>query len=338
MSQSLVATRRRARLLAILAACVTTAIVLSGWNAGRAVAQPAAPSSATPATEPATPIDLGDEESEGPIVSDSGAGYIDNAIVGHVFRFRFDASYNNPQPGRAEFFWPVAAGGGPGPGPDIDVDYQDFSAYLELLMLPRLSVFIEAPARLLNPELQDNAGGLGDSNIGFKYAFLQDACTTTTAQLRVYLPTGDGDRGLGTEHASLEPALLHYRRLTERLSFFAELRDWIAIGGTPGFAGNVLRYGLGTSYVLSDCEACRPLSAVFEVVGWTVLEGGTGITTFPPLATQLTSAVGDTIVNAKVGFRWQLTPNADVYAGYGHALTRETWYEDNFRIELRWLF
>lgn len=313
-------------------------LVTVGLGIEVAQAQPSAPPSATPATEPATPIDLGDDDSEGPIVSDSGAGYIDNAIVGHVFRFRYDASYNNPQPGRAEFFWPVAGGFGPGPGPDPSVDYQDFSAYLELLMLPRLSVFIEAPARLLNPELRDNTAGLGDSNVGFKYAIVQDKCTTTTAQFRVYVPTGDGDRGLGTDHASLEPALLHYRRLTDRLAFFAELRDWIAVGGTPNFAGNVLRYGLGTSYRLSDCDACRPLSVVFETVGWTVLEGATGITTFPPLRTQFASAVGDTIVNAKVGFRWQLTPDTDLYAGYGHALTRETWYEDNFRIELRWLW
>lgn len=313
-------------------------LVMVGLGIEVAQAQPSAPPSATPATEPATPIDLGDDDSEGPIVSDSGAGYIDNAIVGHVFRFRYDASYNNPQPSRAEFFWPVAGGFGPGPGPDPSVDYQDFSAYLELLMLPRLSVFIEAPARFLNPELRDNTAGLGDSNVGFKYAIVQDKCTTTTAQFRVYLPTGDGDRGLGTDHASLEPALLHYRRLTDRLAFFAELRDWIAVGGTPNFAGNVLRYGLGTSYRLSDCDACRPLSVVFETVGWTVLEGATGITTFPPLRTQFTSAVGDTIVNAKVGFRWQLTPDTDLYAGYGHALTSETWYEDNFRIELRWLW
>jgi hypothetical protein len=326
-----------------VAGMLLAGIVLAGISPQATYAQPApppaaAPSGATPATEPATPIDLGDDDSEGPIVSDSGAGYIDNAIVGHVFRFRYDASYNNPQPGRAEFFWPVAGGFGPGPGPDPSVDYQDFSAYLELLMLPRLSVFIEAPARLLNPELRDNTAGLGDSNIGFKYALSQDSCSTITAQFRVYLPTGDGDRGLGTDHASLEPALLHYRRLSQRMAFFAELRDWIAVGGTPNFAGNVLRYGLGTSYQLNDCDACRPLSAVFEVVGWTVLEGATGITTFPPLQTQFTSAVGDTIVNAKVGLRWQLTPDTDLYAGYGHALTHETWYEDNFRIELRWLW
>ena len=229
-----------------VAGMLLAGIVLAGISPQATYAQPAAPpaaapSGATPATEPATPIDLGDDDSEGPIVSDSGAGYIDNAIVGHVFRFRYDASYNNPQPGRAEFFWPVAGGFGPGPGPDPSVDYQDFSAYLELLMLPRLSVFIEAPARLLNPELRDNTAGLGDSNIGFKYALSQDSCSTITAQFRVYLPTGDGDRGLGTDHASLEPALLYYRRFSQRMAFFAELRDWIAVGGTPNFAGNVLR-------------------------------------------------------------------------------------------------
>ena len=28
----------------------------------------------------------------------------------------------------------------------------------------------------------------------------------------------------------------------------------------------------------------------------------------------------------------------DLYVGYGRVLTRETWYEDVFRAELRWFF
>ena len=31
--------------------------------------------------------------------------YIDNAIIANMFRYRFDAAYNNPLPDRAEFFY-----------------------------------------------------------------------------------------------------------------------------------------------------------------------------------------------------------------------------------------
>ena len=40
--------------------------------------------------------------------------------------------------------------------------------------------------------------------------------------MRAYLPSGDGSRGLGTDHASLEPALLLFRPITERLTLEAE--------------------------------------------------------------------------------------------------------------------
>src|SRR6185436_20820427 len=95
-----------------------------------------------------------------------------------------------------------------------------------------------------------------------------------------YVPSGDGTRGLGTRHVSLEPSLLFYHWQTDRLSFQGEVRDWFSIGGSDGFAGNVLRYGLGANYILNPCD-CRPVSAVVELVGWTVLDGGTAITTPP---------------------------------------------------------
>jgi hypothetical protein len=114
-----------------------------------------------------------------------------------------------------------------------------------------------------------------------------------------------------------------------------EVRDWIAIGGSEGFAGNVLRYGLGGVYTFNPCD-CRTVSAVVEFVGWTVLEGGTAIT-IPP-ATIVADATGDTIVNAKVGLRYRLNCSDSIYAGYGHALTDEQWYQDVFRIEFRRAF
>jgi hypothetical protein len=83
---------------------------------------------------------------------------------------------------------------------------------------------------------------------------------------------------------------------------------------------------------------CRPLSAVVEFVGWTVLNGGNAITTNPPLSTSFVDATGDTIVNVKVGLRYQINCRGSFYAGYGRALTSQTWYEDVFRAEYRMAF
>jgi hypothetical protein len=264
-------------------------------------------------------------------------GYIDNPIVGNPLRIRYDASYRAVQPARAEFQWPVDGPFGNGPGPETRVDYQDFSLYAESRMGVDWSIFGELPVRFLNPEIQDNTSGLGDANAGIKYALHQCCCTVWTAQMRVYIPSGDGDRGLGTDHASLEPGLLYYHCLTDRTTCYAELKDWIALGGSDGFAGHVLRYGLGASYLLSEGDNCQSLSFVVELVGWTVLNGATAITT-SPANTIFTDATGDSIVNAKLGARWRITSDLDLYCGYGRVLTEQTWYDDTIRFELRRMF
>jgi len=52
----------------------------------------------------------------------------------------------------------------------------------------------------------------------------------------------------------------------------------------------------------------------------------------------VTSAVGDTIVNGKIGVRTYLNNGIDCYVGYGHALTVDRWYSDIIRVELRFCF
>ena len=267
--------------------------------------------------------------SGGPVVTDSRSGYIDGALPGDQVRLRYDASYNNRRPSRAEFVWAKAADPSRAgvPFPERGVDYQDFSTYLEAAAAERLSVFAELPFRLLNPAVNDNTAGLADINAGLKYAFYASDSLVATFQFRTYVPTADGDRGLGTSHVSLEPALLVYVPVDERWTLEGEFRAWVPVGGTD-FAGEVLRYGAGVSYDLWDADGLyvRP---VFEVVGWTVLSGK---------ASRTESAAGDTIVNAKLGVRVGSPGRGDVYAGYGRALTGDQWYENTFRLELRMLY
>ena len=208
----------------------------------------------------------------GPVVTDSKVGYIDSAIPGNIFRIRYDTTYNNRQPSRAELFYAQGQPLGPGlPFPEPRVDYQDFMAYAEATILPQFSVFLELPVRFLNPEVNANANGFADLNAGFKYAFLESDTGLLSFQFRTFVPSGDATRGLGNNHVSLEPALLYYQSLGERAAIEGEFRYWVPIGGTD-FAGQILRYGIGGHYSIVNND-CWRLGPVIEFVGWTVLNG-----------------------------------------------------------------
>jgi hypothetical protein len=269
----------------------------------------------------------------GPRVSDSSVGYIDSAIPGDVFRFRFDSSYNDRRPTRAEFFYPRGGPAGPGlPAPEPSVDFQELSAYLEMAASERFSLFVDLPYRFINPELNADHAGFADLNAGFKFAFIDYEDQVATFQFRTYIPTGDSRQGLGTNHVTLEPALLLYNKLADRLALESELRLWTPIGGTD-FAGDILRYGIGLHYNLFKTTHWT-ITPVAEFVGWTVLDGKE--TVVPPSgAAFIHDAGGETILNAKLGVFVKLNERADMYVGYGRPLTGDRWYENTIRLQFR---
>ncbi len=279
-------------------------------------------------------------------------GYIDPAVPRTRFRFRFDDNVGNNRPDRAEFFYakcgcfallppnnPLFDPNAPGPRGngqiETNVDYQDFDAYLEYATSRRFSGFIEIPYRLLDPEINGNEDGFSDLKFGFRYAFVADPTQFMTFQLRTFVPTGNASEGLGTNHVSLEPALLHATQLTSRLFWQNEFRVWVPIGGTD-FQGNVLRYGTGLGYLLyNQCDF--RIAPTAEFVGWTVLNG---FESDPE--TEREVAGGASIFNIKVGTRFGIGPllengasRSDLFIGYGRALTGEVWYENSLRVEFR---
>jgi hypothetical protein len=281
----------------------------------------------------------------------TATGYIDSAIPRTQFRLRYDSAYEDNRPDRADFFYPKCGcfrmPGTPttdpnAPGPpkaERKIDYHELSSYLELAPDERLSGFVEIPIRYLDPEVNQHASGLGDIYFGFKYAILYNPDQVLTLQLKTFAPTGDAGRGLGTNNWRLEPALLYYRQCG-RFALETELRDNIPVDSADDFAGNVLRYGVGVSYLAVDREHFR-IQPVFEVVGWTVLSGKE----FGP-DIGIKDASGDTIVNAKIGARFGfgqlsnpgLLSQSDLYIGYGRALTGDVWYKDIVRVEFRMRF
>jgi hypothetical protein len=266
---------------------------------------------------------------------DSSVGYIDNPIPTSQVILRYDTAYDFPTPNRAEFFYAKPRPGGPGlPLPERRIDFQDATAVLEAARDGRWSGFVELPVRFLNPEVNANAAGLGDVRAGFKYAFYQGPDGVATFQLRAYAPSGNPNLGLGTNHATLEPGLLGFRPLSDRLSLLGELRAWVPIGGTD-FAGPVLRYGVGLRYDQLRTDTLR-LAPIVEVVGWTVLGGKESEAADGGAV--VSSSAGTTIVNVKVGYRLDVRDRFGVYAGYGRAVTGDRWYADTFRLEARWLY
>lgn len=279
-------------------------------------------------------------------VNQHAGSYIDSAIVGNQMRFRIDSAYNGPLPDRAEFFYAQCGcfnPQDPNLGPalvETEIDsYQEFTGYMERSLTENFSAFVEIPFRLINPEVNDNTGGLSDIRAGFKAALLRSQRNWLTFQFKVYTPTGDGNRGLGTNHVSLEPGLLFYKQATDRTRLFGEFRTWIPISDNQfnreDYAGTILRYGLGGSYdIWQSRQRCSDdrLSLVAELVGWSITGGYALSANRGPI-----DVTGDTIINAKFGARYTSGPHS-LACGYGRGLTGDVWYSDIVRLEYRYAF
>jgi len=299
----------------------------------------------------------------------SMVGYIDDGLVHSQVRIRFDAGYNDQFPDRAEFFYAKCGcymglataipeafdpnAPGPGLGVPNNVNFQQLYIDAEYAPVARFSVFAELPVRWLQPQgFQaippfppfSNQSGLGDIRAGVKVAIVSLPRSTLTAQLRTYMPSGDAAQGLGTNHWSIEPALLYYQQVTDRFVIESQVGDWHPTGGSAGvptasadkFSGDVIFYGIGPSYEVYRSDQVR-FAPVVELVGWSV-RGGFQTEPGGPLAGAAAAASGTNIVNLKIRARAVVREQNSFYVGYGHALTNADWYDNILRIEYRYSF
>jgi hypothetical protein len=271
-------------------------------------------------------------QDEGSQTKRSNVGYIDSALPVNAFMFRMDDVYGANRTDRAGYRYLQS---------DPNVGSQDYAPYLELAYNDRLSGFLQMNFVAANPTFDPNVSGLGDTNLGFKWAFLSSDNQVATFQFRTYLPTGNPLNYLGTGHVSLEPGFLFYQQLTDECKLEGMFKDWIGVGSSD-FIGNILNYGLGISYMVYEREQVN-FSPVLELVGWTVLSGKETIApptiAFNPDAQYpIKSAAGDTIINLKMGLRTNLGDYGSLYLGYGRPLTGDYWYKDLIRLEYRFTF
>lgn len=347
-------------------ACPTTPCPITGQPVIPPTVPPATDPMASPMTPPTTPMtppgagqlaqadaapDFGDLTGGGgvgPGGGRNGGGYIENAVPLTMFRLRFDSGYNNNRPDRGNFFYakcgcfrPQGDAIGP-PLPARRVDYQELVATGEYAFSERFSAFVDLPTRYINPQNNVNDAGLGDIAFGTKYAFVYGPTRVVSLFLRFVAPSGQISTGLGSGQWFFEPGVLYFEQLNPNWQVFGEFRFTTPLGFRTDFSGNMLRYGLGTSYVVAR-GPWGYVSPVVELVGWTVLSGKE----LNPDALLAVSAAGDTIVNAKMGVRIGLgrpvngvsyQTRSDLYIGYGRALTGEVWYKDLLRVEFRRFF
>ncbi len=289
----------------------------------------------------------------------SMVGYIDDATLESQIRVRFDAGFHNLRPDWAEFFYakcgcyrqlagnvaydPNAAG--PGPGIVSDLNFQQFVVQAQIAVKGRLALFAEIPTRWIQPQTFlaagppgtfGSQGGLGDVRGGVKVALVSTPDATLTAQVQGYFKTGDASKGLGTNHTSVEPALLYYQKIADRVAIESMVGDWHPINGSPGvpissadkFAGDVFFYGIGPSIELVSTDRLT-FAPVVELVGWRVPKA---------FETPEGKVEGVNVVNLKIGARTTVGGQSSFYVGYGRALTTDVWYNDILMFEYRFSF
>ena len=317
-----------------------------------------------------------------PRLDSSNTGYIDNAVVASQVRVRFDSAFNADRPDRAEFLygkcicWDQVDGQrtADAPGVALDLDYHELSTLVEVALGERWSLFTQVPVRSMGlyfldfvadpvngaPAVTDFSPALGDIQVGFKRALRIRDNDYLTFKLAAYLPTGDAREGMGTGHASVEPALLYLNRLGGGpWTLETELRLWVPLSGSADpvtgleldgipddevpfrsfktgigtedpidnddFAGEIVRFGVGLS------RHGRTVDPVVEIVGWRILGGYATVPDFPFFE----DVSGTTIANLKVGLRLSTASTGSLYLGYGLALTDDIWYDDIIRLEFR---
>jgi hypothetical protein len=285
-------------------------------------------------------------------------GYVGDSTIASQVRVRFDSGFGITAADRAEFFYakcgcyrslpasdpaydPDAAG--PGPGVLTDSDFHQLYLMGEYALAGRASVFAELPVRWLQPQTFapgsgsfPAATGSSDLRFGAKASLASSSVRQLTFQVQATAPTGDSRKGLGTNHWSLEPALLYAEQMSDRLGVEAQFGAVIPTDGSAGvptrsaekFSGSVLYYGIGPSVDLIRTDRVRVAPTV-ELVGWRVLSG---FQTAGPA-----DASGTDIVNLKVGGR-VVAGLSSFFVGYGFALSDADWYDDILRFEYRLTF
>jgi hypothetical protein len=251
-------------------------------------------------------------------------------------RLRGDFGWNLQFPDRSEWFWARDDGKGKGPGPvgsiaNNRLDYQQGALYTEAA-IERFGMFVEVPYLHVSPDAFNTASGLGDLNLGTKTLLLDCDLIQFSFQFRVFVPTGNFGRGLGTGHTSLEPSFLMALKLSPRTYLQAQTSYWFPIGGDQAYEGNVFHYHFSINHLLWNCGHDIQLIGTLEAGGY---EFASGEFTDPVTLLPVHARGVGSIFNVGPGLRLHLCDKIDFGAGTAFAITDNHLAEELVRAEFR---
>jgi hypothetical protein len=292
-------------------------------------------------------------------VADS-AFFLDAARPITQMRIRVDSAWDFKNPDRAEYVFAremtpqiqqIATCRGPnipGKGPTCiskTIDYQELTMYNEA-STGRVGVFVELPYRDVdfnNPGAVNQAtccsqSQFADMNVGTKTLLLDCELLQLSFQFKTFIPIGSGGKGMGTEHVSLEPALLLNLKLSSSTYLQAESAYWIPIAGDPIYEANIWHNHVSLNHIL--CCPCKD----FQVIGtaelneWHVYGGAYTIPDYTLNGNFLAASATSTMLSGGPGIRGILCDKYDLGVGGLFAFTGSRWAKDLLRVEFRWRF
>jgi hypothetical protein len=251
------------------------------------------------------------------------------------FLFRTDAVYNLTKPDRSEYFWAK-----PGRGPllpESGVAYQDFRLRMETGN-DVFSLATDVPIVLLNPDVNDNTGGIGDIQLVQKTVLINGKRWQMTQLLRTIFNSGNARKGLGTGHVAMEPGMLFRFKQSELTYWHSELKMLFPIAGDPMYSGPALKWGIGVSHLWYETDTVAYIPTLEFTNIW-LLDGQ--VTPFP--AGPTVDVDGDGIFNLAPGLRIVSDTGGDLGvvelgASAVLAVGSDGWYDALIRLDLRFVF
>ena len=139
-------------------------------------------------------------------------------------------------------------------GRDLLIDYHfvhgdegvehELEAELEWALTRRIGLIVEAPFLVLDPDEGETESGIGDVGLGLRFVLVDTERMLISANVAAALPTGDEDRGLGSDEVILEPSLGLWLDLGGGFTASAQLGTEHA----TETGDDALVYGLGIAY------------------------------------------------------------------------------------------
>jgi len=263
------------------------------------------------------------------------AFYVDATRPQTQERLRWDDGFHLLFPDRSEYFFAEANGKGKGPQPLAPfrgpgrLNYDELSLYSETA-IDRAGFFVEMPYRNLTSDPGYHASGFGDVTAGVKALVFDCELLQLGFQFKTYIPTGDFNKGLGTGHVSLEPALLATLKLTADQYLQGEISEWVPLGGDSNYEGSIFTHQFSYNRVLCRFLPDVMLVGTVEYRAWSFQHG----LYTDPFGNYHKSS-GETYLALGPGGRLFIGDRIDIGVGSSFAITSPNFATELFRTEFR---